>query len=53
MHRIAAGYKTHPENSEKLIEDAVIHNPLPHLYNLQGENRLKNSGLREAYIEEN
>ena len=27
----------HPENSKKWIEDARLHTPLPHLYNLQGE----------------
>ena len=41
MRRKPGGYKIHPENSEKWIEDAVLHNPLPHLYNLQGESRLK------------
>ena len=39
MHRTSGGTKIHPENSEKLIEDAVLHedvvlhNPFPHLYN--------------------
>ena len=41
MHRKSRGYKIYPENSEKWIEDAVLHNPLPHLYNLQGESLLK------------
>ena len=41
MHRKSQGYEIHPENSEKRIEDAVLHNRLPHLLNLQGESRLE------------
>ena len=50
MHRKSRGYKIHPEKSEKWIEDVVLHNPLPHLYNLQGERHLKMCSLREADI---
>ena len=53
MRRKSGGYKIHQENSEKWIEDAVLHNPLPHLNNLQGESRFKICSLREADIEEN
>ena len=53
MHSKSGGHKVHPENSEKWIEDAGLHNPLPHLYNLQGKNQLKNCSLQEADIEEN
>jgi len=53
MHRKSGGYKIHPENSEKWIEGAVLHNPLPNLYNLQGESQLKICNLREADIGEN
>ena len=53
MHRKSGGYKIHLENSEKWIEDAVLHNPLLHLCNLQGESRLKMCSLREADIGEN
>ena len=35
-----------------MIEDAGLHNPLPHLYNLQGKSRLKLCSLQEADIEE-
>ena len=53
MHRKSGGYKIRPEKSEKWIEDAVLHNPLPRLYNFQGESRLKICSLREADLEDN
>ena len=53
MHRKSGGHNIHPENSEKLIEGAGIHNPLPHLYNLQGKSRLKICSLQVADMEEN
>ena len=53
MHVKSGGYKINAENSEKWIEDAGLHNPLPHLYYFQGESRSKIYSLREADIEEN
>ena len=47
MHRKSGGHEIHPENSEKWIEDAGLHNPLPHLYNLQGKSRLKSAAYRK------
>ena len=47
------GRKSIRKNSEKWIEDAGLHNPLPHLYYFQGESRSKIYSLREADIEEN
>ena len=52
-HRKSGGSKIRPENSEKWIKDAALHNPLPHLGDLQGESRLKICSLQEADIEEN
>ena len=43
----------HPENSKKWIEDARLHTPLPHLYNLQGKNRRRICSLQEADMGEN
>ena len=52
MHTKSGGHKIHAENSEKKwIEDAGLHNPLPHLYNLQGKGPLKICSLQEADIE--
>ena len=41
----------HTEISEKWIEDAGLHNPLPHLYNLQGKRKI--CRRQEADMEEN
>ena len=51
MHKKSGGHKIHAEISEKWIEDAGLHNPLPHLYDLQGKGRLKICSLQEADIE--
>ena len=51
MHKKSGGHKIHAEISEKWIEDAGLHNPLPHLYNLQGKGPLKICSLQEADIE--
>ena len=48
----SGGGKIHPENSVKQVEDAVLHNPLPHLFNLRGEILSTLCSLREADIEE-
>ena len=42
------GTKSVRKKSEKMIEDAVLHNTLPHLYNLQDERRSKICNLRES-----
>ena len=42
MHRKSGGHKIHPENSEKRIEVAGLHNALLHLNKLASQKPVKN-----------
>ena len=42
MHRKSGGHKIHPENLEKRIEVAGLHNALPHLNKLASQKPVKN-----------